>query len=58
MAVFLHKQNGKFSANNHTEAPFIPGKNGMKCRQDGMKCLDCGMNDETKSRDTEFYRKS
>ncbi|CAK7030481.1 hypothetical protein CSAG_04814 [Citrobacter portucalensis] len=30
----------------------------MKCRQDGMKCLECGMNDETKSRVTEFYRMS
>ncbi|KDF08056.1 hypothetical protein AF42_04793 [Citrobacter freundii MGH 56] len=30
----------------------------MKCRQDGMKCLDCGMNDETKSWVTEFYRMS
>ncbi|MBU5685404.1 hypothetical protein KQJ20_13660 [Citrobacter sp. S44_ASV_140] len=58
MAVFLHKQNGKFSANNHTEALLWPGENGMKCRQDGMNCLECGMNDETKSRVTEFYRKS
>lgn len=30
----------------------------MKCRQDGMKCLDCGMNDETKSWVTEFDRMS
>lgn len=30
----------------------------MKCRQDGMKCLECGMNDETKSLATEFYRMS
>ncbi|CDL39482.1 hypothetical protein [Citrobacter freundii] len=38
MAVFLHKQNGKFSANNHTEAFFMsrgkrhempPGRNEM-----------------------------
>lgn len=58
MAVFLHKQKGKFSANNHTEAFLLAGENGMKCRQDGMKCLECGMNDETKSRVTEFYRMS
>jgi len=47
MAVFLHKQKGKFSANNHNEMHFMQGENGMKCHQNGMKCLEYGMNDET-----------
>ncbi|GAB5070011.1 hypothetical protein SedNR2807_01970 [Citrobacter sedlakii] len=55
MAVFLHKQKGKFTADNHNEMHFMLGKNGMKCRQNGMKCLESGMNDETYIQQADFY---
>ncbi|HAT8013057.1 hypothetical protein [Citrobacter rodentium] len=56
MAVFLHKQNGKFSADNHNEMHLTRGENGMKCHQNGMKCLQQGINDETTRTRRDFLK--